>query len=808
VSGGFLYSLWEEQIHVDKEAAYNHIIREIVSEAGIQNGSSISVTYDPAYEKLEFHQLTIWRNNHPIQRLSKSAFKIIANEEDLQRFLYHGTYSALLILEDIRKGDLIEYSYTLSGQNPIFKRKFSRDIYFQGIEPVGHVYASLLVSKRRNLNIKSFNKVPAAKVTDINAFQKYEWETFNTPGVVNEESQPSWQRNFSYVQVSEYKSWMDVVNWALEVNPVTERLNGNLAARLKTLKANSGGNEVEFFRSAVRLVQDEVRYMGIENGEYSHRANNPEKVFNQRYGDCKDKSLLLASILVAGGINANLALINTYTKNTLTGFLPTPKAFNHVVVVATIYGKQVWVDPTMFYQGGTGTDIYFPDYGQALIIKKEINKLTPLPLPKKGKVFIKERYSITDEKSPVVFTFEGKYTLQQADYIRDRLASSSYEEIVKGNLDYYGKTDPNIAVKDTMVVKDDVENNEITIRESYLIRDFFTKDSANGSFVRGLYSNYIKDQLPSFVSNRKNPVGINDQADINHLIEVVLNSGWNIAEEHASITKYAYQFNRDVSAQDSVLSINYKFAYLDDHVPLAEVSAFAKDIQKLTSDLSYTFSYNPEIAGKSRLNYWIVGSSILFLTFLWYASSKIYKKKTSPSEDYLNGYSQPLSGWQYFIAFGLVVSFVRVAAQLLTERYFEYTLWEVFPATTTSAYFKSVYIFELAYNLFISSYALFCLFLMYMRRDILPKVIIGFYIANVAGILIDSLLASQFTQDSGESMKSIIQSLIAAAIWISYFMRSNQVKQTFVVPYPADQDFNISEHEESEEPEHPLAHTD
>jgi transglutaminase-like putative cysteine protease len=36
--------------------------------------------------------------------------------------------------------------------------------------------------------------------------------------------------------------------------------------------------------------------MGIEMGQYSHKANNPERVFKQRYGDCKDKSLLLVSM--------------------------------------------------------------------------------------------------------------------------------------------------------------------------------------------------------------------------------------------------------------------------------------------------------------------------------------------------------------------------------------------------------------------------------------------------------------------------------------------------------------------------------
>ena len=53
----------------------------------------------------------------------------------------------------------------------------------------------------------------------------------------------------------------------------------------------------KYFRVAVNFVQNEIRYMGIETGKYSHKANSPEKVFKQRYGDCKDKSLLLASIL-------------------------------------------------------------------------------------------------------------------------------------------------------------------------------------------------------------------------------------------------------------------------------------------------------------------------------------------------------------------------------------------------------------------------------------------------------------------------------------------------------------------------------
>ncbi len=52
-------------------------------------------------------------------------FKVLQNEKDLSKFIYSGTYDAFLLLEDVRKGDRIEYAYTIKGDNPIFGRKYA-----------------------------------------------------------------------------------------------------------------------------------------------------------------------------------------------------------------------------------------------------------------------------------------------------------------------------------------------------------------------------------------------------------------------------------------------------------------------------------------------------------------------------------------------------------------------------------------------------------------------------------------------------------------------------------------------------------
>ena len=131
IRDGYFYDLDERQIHVEQKAQYVHYIREIVSATGIQNGSEISVSFDPTYERLDFHQITVWRNGQPQDRLKLSAFKVLADEQEFSKFIYQGSYSANVILDDIRKGDKIEYAFTITGRNPIFNNHFASDIYLQ-----------------------------------------------------------------------------------------------------------------------------------------------------------------------------------------------------------------------------------------------------------------------------------------------------------------------------------------------------------------------------------------------------------------------------------------------------------------------------------------------------------------------------------------------------------------------------------------------------------------------------------------------------------------------------------------------------
>jgi len=788
IERGFFYALIEQQVHVEKQADYHHVIKEIVSETGIQNASQISVGFDPAFERLDFHDITVWRNNKPLNRLKTSTFKVIADEQDLSNFIYQGSFSALCILDDIRKGDRIEYAYTITGRNPIFNGKFCEDIYLQWYQPIAHQYTAIITSSQRKLNFKSFNKVPKVAISESNGLKRYEYEDFQVPAARDDNNQPEWYNARGYIQISEYNDWAGVVNWALGINPAATNIKGELADRIKQLKTMAGGNQEKYFREAVKTVQDEVRYMGIEIGQYSHQANKPEKVFNQRYGDCKDKSLLLVSMLKANDIDASMVLVNADRGVHIAEYIPTYNAFNHAVVVANVNGKQVWIDATIDYQGGSGTDIYFPDYGKGLILKAGNTELTTIPPSKNGKIINEDIYKIKDVKSPVLFTVKTTYTFNQADDIRSRLASSGMAETEKSYLEYYSRTYSKIEARDSIIVVDDLQKNVLTTTETYLINNFFRKDSTTNKLVVDLFANSISQQLPSITGQTKTPVSVSYPYDLVYTQRVILPVSWDITERSNTIARDYYRFASHYTSSGDTLLLNYKFAYLKDYIPVDKLSEFKDDIKQLNdSGLSYSFSYTPNTDSTiSNPNNFMVVFAGLLTVGLICLGVWIYQRET-PGIVFSHGATfTPVGGWLILIVAILILTALFAGLVLISGDYFSLATWNLNASNKEDLSFKLFITMEVACFIILLCYSIYCLVLLVNKRDILPTVITVYFLFTAIFVLVDfiwttTLKHNKFVQPHPYVL---IYSVAIAAIGISYFKKSARVEDTFIVPYP------------------------
>lgn len=313
---GYADMNYEQQVSLEQQAVYYKKAIHILSEAGVQNQSQVSVDFDPSYQTLVFHSIKLIRGNETIDQLKLENIKTVQQEKELNKFIYNGALTAVLILEDIRKGDIIEYSYTLKGFNPIFKNKYAAVYTTQYGVPVYRIFYKLIVPKTRTITIKNSLATIEPTIQKNEAATNYEWTMTNVTALHLDDNLPSWYDCFPAIMVSEFGSWKEVADWAVELFPFSNSIPANLQKKIKEIKAQHNTIEEQVL-AAVRFVQDDIRYMGIEMGIHSHQPHSPAQIFNQRFGDCKDKAYLLCTLLRALNVEAWPVLNNTSYKKTI-----------------------------------------------------------------------------------------------------------------------------------------------------------------------------------------------------------------------------------------------------------------------------------------------------------------------------------------------------------------------------------------------------------------------------------------------------------------------------------------------------------
>lgn len=123
----------------------------------------------------------------------------------------------------------------------------------------------------------------------------------------------------------------------------------------------------------LQYLSTEIRYTGIEFGDNAVLPRSPNEVLEQKYGDCKDKSVLLVAMLRATGIGAYLALLDVGESQDVPSDLVGMGLFDHAIVYVP-GTPDLWIDATDEY--ARLGELPASDQGRwALVIRPESDKL-------------------------------------------------------------------------------------------------------------------------------------------------------------------------------------------------------------------------------------------------------------------------------------------------------------------------------------------------------------------------------------------------------------------------------------------------
>ncbi|HEY1109057.1 MAG TPA: DUF3857 domain-containing protein, partial [Opitutaceae bacterium] len=143
------YLLFETQTHVAERGFYRHVAYRILNEGGLRYGAQLNIPFDPSYQTLTLHQVRIVRDGASIDRLDRAKLQVLQRESDLEYLLYDGSLTAHLILDDVRVGDVVEYSFTRSGTNPVFGDRYLDDLSLGWGSPVSHLRHRVIMPAAR-----------------------------------------------------------------------------------------------------------------------------------------------------------------------------------------------------------------------------------------------------------------------------------------------------------------------------------------------------------------------------------------------------------------------------------------------------------------------------------------------------------------------------------------------------------------------------------------------------------------------------------------------------------------------------------
>lgn len=616
---GVYYLLVDRQFKVDQNQPvllYRHLAEKVVNQSGLQSVSNISVNYDPSYETLKWHNLAIIRNGKIIDRKADAKVETLRREKELENSIYNGRLTANIILADLRVGDIVDYSYTVIGQNPIYAGHFADAEYLEWAVPVGKLHFLLDWGKPQKLHFKAVKTDALLTTTQINNRTRYEYDLNNVSPKKTNSQMPSWYDPYGRFYFSDIETWRDVIEWAIPLYETSIKTSPAIKKVVDDIRAK-GGSPSHQAALALHYVQDNIRYLGVEMGKNSHQPSLATDTLNRRYGDCKDKTVLLVTILHELGITASPALVNTDVRQELIEEIPSINAFDHVIVHTKINGVTYWIDPTREYQKGDMEVLFQADYGYGLVVDKSNDKLIEMKVPRISTERIVESFDISgglDE--PVAYSVNSYYTGYESEIQRSNFLGSNVSEKSDQYLNFYKSYYDHIHMHKNISFEDNPITSVFHVIEEYRIQPFWTTDK-NKKSTTSFYASGISTALtkPEEIV-RVAPYYVR-QREIKEIINVKLDdANWAFTDSRFEEKNPFFVFNSVVlfDKEKAQLNLEYYYKTLSNSIAAEDIPAYMAARKKVMDQVEYAI-YKGASVETTAINKVSKDTTTLFTSF-------------------------------------------------------------------------------------------------------------------------------------------------------------------------------------------------
>jgi hypothetical protein len=571
--------LIEQLVHAELHQTFFRKVMRLETVQAVQQASQWRLEFEPRTQSVLIHTVRIRRGKQDFDHADLTKLHFLEREAGRERFIVDGWCTLLLPLDDVRPGDVLEWSYTLTDESPVLPGRCSSLFHLPTGTHLGKYVFAVRFAGSRPMRWKTSTPQIPPRETRKDGEVNWVWTCENCQCPEPEEFTPEWFSTAPWIQVSDCPDWKTVASafactWLEDAPDAVEELAREIERR--------EGDTLGRITRAVELVQDEFRCLSVNLEPARQLPTQPGTVIRRRYGDCKDLSLLLVRLLKRLGVSARPILVNTVLQKTLADFLPAPGLFNHVLVEFEYQSEKRRVDATVKLQGGDALNRVTPDFGPGLPVDHHAADLVSPPgtsVPP-GSYELKESILLDTaggwSNLDVTVTAKGMY----ADMLRQEFQNEGVAGLEKKRLHLCIERYVNARRTSPLQHRDDRARNEFVYAESYEIKGFLAPDATPEFCLLPVPCDTVLNilKLPP-PSPRRAPFALAYPCRVAQIVEVLSPALQQDALPPGWLHNDFFKFDRFYRSASGCVVVAFSLTTLTDAVSPGQIAEYRKAVE-------------------------------------------------------------------------------------------------------------------------------------------------------------------------------------------------------------------------------------
>ena len=348
--------LWETEVmNVNEDSSYIYSTRRIVkifNDTGHKFGK-VSIPYTRGNDDITIHHArTLTSDGRVVDLDQRSIVKNIPPPSAVEAGLFVDARLMHFSMPEMSDDCIIDYAYSSNNRGHLMQGEFWHQVYFQTSEPVLHYRFTIHAPKKKTVYYQiNAPSSPLAggepTITESRYTRTYTFEMRDVSPLRAEAFMPAVEDLAYSINITSLDSWDELMEWYGTLIREQDYLTPEIEQKTKTLLRGAWSRK-EKIKRLYEYVATNIDYVGIELGIWAIKPHSAPEIFKEGYGDCKDKTTLLSTMLSAVGIRSYPVLISAGESSKVIREIPSLSYFNHMILAVEEdeNGGLIWLDAT------------------------------------------------------------------------------------------------------------------------------------------------------------------------------------------------------------------------------------------------------------------------------------------------------------------------------------------------------------------------------------------------------------------------------------------------------------------------------